>query len=244
MKKIQYLTIAFLAFFVACDGDENTEQKPGNLSLNFELTVGDEALTFGETYTNAADNEFNVRSFWMYISNVKLVGADGTPDFVVEDSYHLIEDGVDIENPRLQIDLTQIPAGNYSRIEYAIGVDSEVNTDISAVARDLDPARAWNWDSGYKFVSLEGEYLPVGEAVRGLVMHIGLNQNYKELEFDFTQILTINSNEPVLNFTVDILKMFSGVNTIDFAVTNTIKANPIESGQVADNYANGMIQIR
>lgn len=244
MKNIKYILIVLMATFIACDGDETVEQMPGDLLLNFELMAGNEMLTFGETYNNAAGNDFNVRSFWMYLSNVKLVGAEGTEDFIVQDSYHLIEDGADIENPRLQIDLTQIPAGNYSRIEYAIGVDSEVNTDISAVARDLDPARAWNWDTGYKFVSLEGEYLPSGEEERGLIMHIGLNQNYRELEFELNTVLSVNSNRPEIDFKVDILKMFSGVSIIDFSENNTIMGNPVESGKVADNYAAGMIQLR
>lgn len=244
MKNIKYLTIVMLAFLVACDGDEAVEQMPGDISLNFELFAGEEEFSFGETYTNAAGNDFTVRSFWMYISNITLIGAEGTADFEVDDSYHLIEDGADIENPRLQIDLSQVPAGNYTGIEYAIGVDSEVNTDISAVARDLDPARAWNWDTGYKFVSLEGDYLPAGEEARGLVMHIGLNQNYRERTINFTKAIAVNANQSDINFSVDLLKMFSGVHTIDFAVNNTIMGDPIASGKVADNYANGMIEVQ
>lgn len=244
MKNIKYITIVLLAFLVACDGDETIEQMSGDVSLNFELLAGEEALTFGKTFTNAAANDFTVRSFWMYISNIKLIGTEGTADYIVEDSYHLIEDGADIENPRLKIDLIQVPVGSYKRLEYAIGVDSEVNTDISAVARDLDPARAWNWDTGYKFVSLEGEYLPVGEEDRSLVMHIGLNPNYRELAINFAEPFAVNDNGSDLNFSVDILKMFSGVHMIDFTVNNTIMGDPVASGKVADNYANGMIEVQ
>lgn len=244
MKNIKYLLFVIVATLVACNDDETVEQIPGDLSLKFELVAGDSPFTFGETYTNAAGNDFHVRSFWLYLSNVTLIGAEGTPDFEVEDSYHLLEDGQDIDNPRLTINLTQIPAGDYIGMNYAIGVDSEVNTDISAVAGDLDPARAWNWDTGYKFVSLEGQFLPVGEEARGLVMHIGLNQNYREITTEFNTSLSINGNSPEIDFSVDILKMFSGVNTIDFSVNNTIMGNPVESGKVADNYAAGMIQLR
>jgi hypothetical protein len=247
MKNLNYIVLILFVVLISCKGDDNVQQTPSDVALNFELLVDDAPLVFGDTFTNAAGNDFRIRSFWIYLSNIKLIGSEGTLDFVVENSYHLLENGSDIENPRLSINLSAVPAGSYSRIEMAIGVNEPVNTDISAVSGDLDPGRAWNWDSGYKFLSLEGDFLPVGEETRGLIMHIGLNQNYKELSFDLNQNVNINGNSTDLNFGLDINKMFQGLHIIDFNETNTIKANPLESGKVADNYANGangMIQLQ
>lgn len=244
MKNITYIIFALLTVFISCKEDESTEQMPGELKLNFQLLVDESSLVFGDTYTNASGNEYSVRSFWVYLSNIKLVGNEGTSDFQLEDSYHLIEDGSEIQNPRLSINLSELPAGSYQSIEMAIGVNEPVNTDISAVSGDLDPARAWNWDSGYKFISVEGSYFPPGADSRGLIMHIGLNQNYKELSFDVTENLTIDGNTNELDFSIDINKMFEGAHLIDFSETNSIKANPVESGKVAENYANAMIQLK
>ncbi len=244
MKNIAYIIVAVLLLFSSCRTDDNVEKLPGDLALNFQLLVNENPLVFGNNYTNAAGNEYSVRSFWIYLSNMKLVGNEGTPDFEIEDSYHLLEDGSDIQNPRLSIDLSAIPAGSYQSIEMAIGVNEPVNTDISAVSGDLDPGRAWNWDSGYKFISVEGNFFPPGEEARGLIMHIGLNQNYKDLSFDLIQGLNINDNSSSIDFSININKMFEGEHLIDFNENNSIKANPVESRKVAANYFNGMIQLK
>lgn len=225
----------------ACD-DPEMEKRPGELQLNFALMAGEEALNFDNTtYQNAAGNNFSVRSFWMYFSNIIVKGAEGTNDYIIPESYHLIEGAESVDD--LQIALSEIPAGTYQGITLSIGVDAATNTDISAVQGELDPARAWNWDSGYKFVSLEGSFFPAGADAQGLIMHIGLNQNYRTLNFTFDQALEVNANQQPVNFQVDVLRMFSGVHTIDFNVMNTIKAQPEASGQVADNYASGMLQL-
>jgi hypothetical protein len=239
MKKILYIITIFSVFFSACD--ETEQQRSGVINLNFDLIAGDNDLSFESTsYTNAAGNEFTVNSFWMYLSNISMQGQNGTEDYTLESNYYLLEQSTTTE--KLTIKLAEVPAGTYSKITFSIGVDELTNTDISAVKGDLDPARAWNWDSGYKFVSLEGNYLVDDQTSRGLIMHIGLNQNYKTLTYNFNQALNVNNNKSEVDFSVDILKMFEGKHTIDFSVTNTIKAQPVESGEVADNYAAAMIE--
>lgn len=241
MKNILYSILALIFLLSACK-EEEAPKTPGDLSLNFELNVGAEALAYETTtYTNAAGNDFTVKSFWMYLSNISLLGANGTEDYVLAPDYYLIEGNSSTE--KVSIDLPEVPAGSYAGIQFSIGVDSPTNTDISAVKGDLDPSRAWNWNTGYKFVSLEGNFLPAGEEARGLVMHIGLDQNYKTIALDFANNLTINGGQSYVDFSVDILKMFEGPHIIDFNTTNTIMGQPTESGQVADNYAAGMLKV-
>jgi hypothetical protein len=241
MKNILYSLLITSLLLSSCDEEENLKQA-GDIEMNFNLKAGTEDLVFEDkTYINAAGNQFSVSSFWMYISNITLIGAEGTVDYILENDYHLIEGSKSISD--LVIGLDSVPAGSYNAIRFSIGVDAPTNTDISAIAGELDPARAWNWNTGYKFVSLEGNFFPEGQEARGLIMHIGLDQNYKTLTADFSNNLNINGGMSNIDFSVDILKMFEGVHTIDFSVTNTIKAQPVESGQVADNYAAGMIQL-
>ncbi|MFQ3215460.1 MAG: hypothetical protein ACI9C9_003010 [Marivirga sp.] len=240
MKMILYIFTIFSFVFSACDATE--QQSPGDVNLNFDLVVGDSDLSFESTkYINAAANEFTINSFWMYLSNISFQGVNGTQDYTLEPNYYLIEQNISTE--KLAIMLKVIPAGDYAKITFSIGIDEPTNTDISAVKGDLDPARAWNWNSGYKFVSLEGNYRADDQTSRGLIMHIGLNQNYKTLTYNFKQALNVNNNKSEVDFAVDILKMFEGQHTIDFSITNTIKAQPVESGEVADNYAAAMIQL-
>ena len=241
---MKYLPILILLIvpilFFACK--EEVKQEPIDLALNFDFVAGNTDLLYTtEVYTNAAGNDFSVDNFWMYISNIQFMDAEGTVSYSIENSYHLLAEDADLTNT--QIMLKELPWTQFKYIQFSIGVDAATNTDISAIAGDLDPARAWNWNTGYKFVSLEGDYYPPSGDPRGLVMHIGLDQNYKTLKFELTEQVQAAVKDGQMNFKVDIMRLFNGENEIDFEVNNTIKAQVIESGQVANNYENGMIQL-
>jgi len=240
MKNILLILIIVSFSLAGCDNSE--EAQAGDVRIDFKLMAGNQELVFDDVrYTNEAGNEFSVNSFWMYVSNITLIGAEGTEDFSLMNDYNLIEGAASVTD--LNIALSEVDPGNYASIQFSIGVDEPTNTDISAIAGELDPARAWNWNTGYKFVSLEGSFFPEGEELKGLVMHIGLAQNYKTITRNFTTALSINGGISTIDLSVDILKMFEGVHTIDFAVNNSIKAQPVESGKIADNYAAGMIEL-
>ena len=241
MKHLFNLVLLLMAFvFFACK--DEIKQEPIDLALNFDFVAGNTDLVYTtEVYTNAAGNDFSVDNFWMYISNIQFLDDEEAISFSIENSYHLLAEDADFTNT--QIMLKELPWTQFKYIQFSIGVDAPTNTDISAIAGDLDPARAWNWNTGYKFVSLEGDYYPPTGEPRGLVMHIGLDQNYKTLKFELTEQVQAAVKEGRMNFKVDIMRLFNGVNEIDLEVNNTIKAQVLESGQVADNYANGMIQL-
>jgi hypothetical protein len=79
-----------------------------------------------------------------------------------------------VEN-KTSFTISNLPTGNYNRIEFIIGVDSLRNTS-GAQTGDMDPAQLmyWDWNQGYIFLKLEGNYVspdsPQGDIFQ---FHIG-----------------------------------------------------------------------
>ncbi|MGK0190655.1 MAG: hypothetical protein ACI9R3_006485 [Verrucomicrobiales bacterium] len=203
------------------------------VKLVFTAKVGDALLDFNKfAYTNPAGSEkFRIRNFRFYISNVKLYGEEG--EYVEEESYHLAR--FDSSNKSYAITLRNVPLSEVRKIALSIGVDAKANTSIKAVG-DLDPnsQMAWNWQVGYKFVLLEGSIRVDGQ-VRPLVYHVGFNENRRDVMFSPPQDIDLNGDESI-QFTVDIMKIFTGGSTINMVKLPSVKFDKKDAQSIADNY--------
>ena len=229
MNKLWFLTIvAVLLLAGACEEDQ-----PGSLALRFEPSVADEPLILNELrYGNpGGEGQFKIRDFRFFLSNIKLVA--GSEEYSVSDSYHLVR--FDGEDPLYELELKNIPRMPYTEIQLGIGVDEAANGSIESVG-DLDPngRMAWTWDVGYKFILLEGG-LQRNEDLVPLVYHVGFDENYKTVAFKLAQPLFDQSAETLV-FKVDIMKLFTGVTTIDMSTLSNVKFDRTDARRIASNY--------
>lgn len=211
--------------------------QPVELALAFHPFVGPEPLVLNEArYPNpGGEGRFKVRDFQFFLSNIRLVGADGA--YAEPDSYHLVRfDGAE---PAFAILLHQVPRRDYQRIEFGIGVDVAANKSL-AQRGDLDPngRMAWTWEVGYKFVLFEGT-LVRGNASDPLVYHVGFDENYKTVSTGL-QGDALDSRPARLDFEVDVLRLFQGSATIDLAALPDVKFDRADAALLAGNFA-GMI---
>jgi hypothetical protein len=65
---------------------------------------------------------------------------------------------------------------------------------------------------------------------------VGFNENRKVLQFDPAEVVTPNSSA-VLLFTVDVMALFTGRNTIDMATLPNVKFDRDDARLIAGNYA-------
>ncbi|MEJ2755719.1 MAG: hypothetical protein P8104_07775, partial [Gammaproteobacteria bacterium] len=93
-------TILLPAFLLlsGCGGDGGGEEKgntdqggsitPKSVAINFNATIGDEALDCGSTYHNvgAGNSDLNVKDFRFYVHNLRLVTDTGTEVSMTLDS--------------------------------------------------------------------------------------------------------------------------------------------------------------
>jgi hypothetical protein len=209
------------------------KNQPGSLMLRFEPFVSEEPLAFNEVrYRNpGGEGEFKIRDFRFFLSNIRLVGGPG--EYRVPGSYHLAR--FDGENPHYRLELKGIPRMPYTAIQFGIGVDESANGSIASVG-DLDPnsKMAWSWDVGYKFVLFEGGLQHDG-MLRPLVYHVGFDENHKTVAFKLEQPLFGRRTES-LAFKVDIMRLFTGANTIDMMTLSNVKFDRVDARLIADNY--------
>jgi hypothetical protein len=154
------------------------------------------------------------------------------------DGYFLVDEDDDASK---SIEIPNVPAGDYKSVSFTIGVDSLRNVS-GAQTGALDPANGmfWSWNTGYIFVKMEG----ASPAATGndLTFHIGgistqVNTIRKVTLALTNENITVRKNiAPEIHLFVDLNKMFSGVNTIDFATLSTTMGDA-NSVKVADNYA-------
>ena len=209
-------------------------RQPVELALYFHPFVGPEPLVLNEPrYPNpGGEGRFKVRDFQFFLSNIRLVSANGT--YVESDSYHLVR--FDGEERAFVIMLHDVPRRDYERIEFGIGVDAGANRSLASRG-DLDPngRMAWNWEVGYKFVLFEGALLR-GNASDPLVYHIGFEENYRPISTELRREL-LDRRPARLDFRVDILRLFQGSTTVDMAALPSVKFDRADAALLARNFA-------
>lgn len=258
--KYSFFNVLFVVFsLLGCTKSqvepEIDANRLGSLVINFDNIVGAADLKFGENYTNAAGEQFNLDIFQYYISNITLKNEDGTTYTVPQDeSYFLVKE----EDAKSQIiTLKSVPEGNYNSVTFTIGVDSLRNTsDISKRIGVLDIGKSdmamyWSWNSGYIFVKAEGVSPQVAtgpDGQRRFRYHIGGFGGYSSRTINNIKTKTISLGNdkatvrkdkiiPEIYLTANVLKMFEGTTNISLAANPTVMFAPF-STNVAANYLN------
>jgi hypothetical protein len=227
--------------------DANPAGQTGEVDIEFEHTVGTAPLVLDKkTYTTLAGDDFTVSTFNYYISNLKLTRTDGT-QYAVPESYYLVNSAVSSSQ---HLALKNVPTGDYKALTFTIGVDSARNVS-GAQTGALDPGNTmfWSWNSGYIFTKLEGTSPQSKSTANALMFHIGgfksPNNTIRTVTPAFPSGVTLlvrADHSPEIHYNVDVLRMFSGPNTIRFGSLSTSMGGTT-SVQVANNYAQGMFSV-
>lgn len=251
MKLLPYLLALLCPIILlsSCKKDEAeiaTDTK-SSFTLEFEHQVNGAALNLNTTtYKNAKGEDFKINVFKYYVSNVKLSKADGTT-YLVPESYFLIDES---KPSSKLIKVNNVPTGDYTKIEYTIGVDYARNF-AGAQTGALDPVNGmfWTWNSGYIFVKLEGTSPQSKAQNNALTFHIGgvLDPN-NTIRTYATEINSANplrirtDSKPDMHFIVNAASLFTGTTDVSFATLNFTMGGA-NSVIVADNYAKGMFRL-
>ncbi|ANQ47846.1 hypothetical protein MY04_0464 [Flammeovirga sp. MY04] len=217
MKYLPYYLLLFLLLgFSSCDKHKENFDVPGTgqIRLKFNLLhdlLGNQIpLNYNTPYQNALNQTYLFDDFRMYISNVTLRDTTGTHYYKVPNSYHLIEM---IDNADTSIVIKDLPNSNFTEINFSVGVDNDANYSTDQVG-DLDPANgmAWDWNTGYKFVYLNGLRILPDSSTRGLVYHIGGDANYRTVRFTQKDINLNQNNNLTIEFDVHVDYVFGNKN--------------------------------
>lgn len=245
------LSIIALAL-ISCEKETTNDShiQTGTIRLTIDNGFDGDLLSTDQEYIIESGDTVKISMMRYYISNVCLTKDNG--DTVkIPNSYYLI----DLEGRALEI--KDIPTATYTGLCFGLGVDKDANHDIARNDGDLDPNGAdgmiWDWNSGYKFIRIEGDYK--GDTSSGsFKFHVGGDVNYKTMHFSENRFaMRISSSEMLFNAVVssektteihllsNLAEAFKTPNTIDLDTDNT--AHGI-STKIADNYAENFFQLQ
>lgn len=239
MKIYQLAVLALLItgglFVVSCNPDTPSSEM-GTVTLEFENVFDDNAFTIGNKYTIANGDEIVPSKLLYYISNISLSNDDGSKTHTITDGYYLVDAS---DAASLAIELTDIPNGEYTKVNFMIGVDSTRNVS-GAQEGALDPAKGmfWSWNMGYIFMKMEGT---VQDSI-DFRYHIGgFMQNANNVKMVAASVPTgsminVNGTQSTVHFMVDFAEYFKNPVDLDIAATPIIMSPNAASVIVADNY--------
>lgn len=255
--RLSILTLLSI-LFVACSNDDDNStnnsnlQQPGVLSLNFDAVVENENFELNKTYTiNNEQVSFSQFRYW--ISNVVLIDNKGNR-FDVPNSYYLMEEteAISIQDDNYEyppskretITLIDLPSGDYTNIEFGIGVDADYNDNLSLQAGELSQLNgmtniSWMWHTSYIFTSIKGK---IESDDTTLVLETGLNENFSTVNLHFNEPIIVSAQENAsVNFSTNIAAILSGLN---FNETPEIgAATPEEMSIMANNFNQYAIKV-
>ncbi|MGV0928685.1 MbnP family protein [Empedobacter sp. ULE_I145] len=241
MKKIKnYLLLSALSFItLSCQNDDNSTVS-NKVTLEFQNTFKNETIILGDaisstaTKNTSAEGQVHHFSELKYvISNIRLVKVDGA-----EIPYNIndLDKGatvIDQSKPStLNYVLSNIPAGEYKRIKFGLGVKTDLNKldqvrfpQFYASAGANDTQMHWEWGTGYRFTKIEGFYeddnkqlsIHTGSTVEGTngdsSSYTQGVDAYREITLDLTTNANVGKNAPKIIIKADFDKLLSGKTT-------------------------------
>lgn len=223
--------IPLILFNTSCK-DENDEQA---LNVHFHSAFGTDDFAYNTEYD---------------LNGVKLLFTKAqvyVSDFVVKTNpEQAIEDVVVSINPsKHTLDIGTIPnVGNSAGLKFSIGVDDVVNhTDpstypaTSPLSSSSSEFEHWSWNSGYRFVVLEGEIDTNGDGTLDdfFEFHLGTDDFYTVIDLNQTGEI-IAGQDFTTNVRVDYSMFFDGIDLANDYVTHT-NDNINLANAVKDNFS-------
>jgi hypothetical protein len=172
------------------------------------------------------------------ISNIRLIKADGNEvPYKIND----LDQGaavIDQSKPEtLRYILSNIPAGEYKRIKFGLGVKRDLNVldqvrfpKFYATAGANDTQMMWEWGAGYRFTKIEGFYgtdnkqmsIHTGSTIKGSEGNFTQGVDaYRDVTLDLPKNAIVDNRTPKITVKADFDKLLTGkVNTI-LLVTGT-----------------------
>jgi len=264
-KFISFALLVSVMGFLTTSCKKKKEEAPpatpkGELELYINPVVNTSDLTFGNTYTNGAGNNYKVTTFKIYVSEVTFVKADGS-EYKDNGIYLVDMSNFSIKNTTAKtthggkganITIPNVPAGEYKGIRYTVGVPSNKNnidaTKITDVNNPLhtDNGMYWSWNSGYIFSKFEGTYDSLGNN-KTFRFHIGNSTTEdRRMRVSFvdmtsnTHTFTIPDNDHyVMQCSIDANKFFANADG-SFHDLNIVTNRTVMSGNNATKIAQNM----
>ncbi len=240
-----FTTLFLVLALVACKKDskivKTTTENPspttqGSIVVNITAKANNKNL-IRETafYKSTGTDSFKVSLLKYYLSNFYLTTNENSEKKINE--YILNEHF----GSTISFTLNNINEGNHKKFKMLLGVDAERNTS-GAQSGALDPLNGmfWDWNTGYIFFKLEGEYKTVAStSLSPVAMHIGgfegKNNSLKEIIFNDLDLKIKANQKTIINMELNLDEIFINPQQLDLP-NIAIAVSASEAKIIADNY--------
>lgn len=226
LKNIALAMVAAIAI-TSCSDDDNNNQisGEGNLKLEFDNVYGDANFAFNTPYTNSNGEIIKAEKAIYIVSNIVLTKIDGSTYTVPKSQSYFFVNEADAASTLLN--LPNIPAGNYNKVTFGIGVDqAQFNAGADGQGTLWETAgnpalgMTWSWAAGYKFIKFEGTVTSTTHTDANYRVHTGKTgdvYNYAEVTLDLPENALVRTNiTPQVHIMADLKKIVDGTTVINF----------------------------
>lgn len=237
LKKYLLLSTFSLGVISCQNSDDNPVAN--NVTLEFNNTFKNTTIVLGgaasgtaTTNTSAEGQVHRFSELKYVISNIRLIKADGNEvPYKIND----LDQGatvIDQSKPEtLRYILSNIPAGEYKRIKFGLGVKRDLNVldqvrfpKFYATAGANDTQMMWEWGAGYRFTKIEGFYgtdnkqmsIHTGSTIKGSESNFTQGVDaYRDVTLDLPKTAIVDNKAPKIIVKADFDKLLTGkINTI------------------------------
>ncbi|WP_343328329.1 MbnP family protein [Polaribacter staleyi] len=255
MKITKYIAAFLVAVTLSSctsNNDEELISGEGALILEFDNAYNTSDLLINSTtYDANATEDITISKVKYIVSNIRLEDENGTVfTYPENDSYFIVSE----EDVASQfVNLANVPAANYTKVTFGIGVDQEKYLEGATGQGDFltiaqEEGMMWSWQAGYKFFVYEGTYTSeTTTTATAFAFHMGSHgtslDNYKEVTLDLPNTARVRTNlTPEVHFIANVSKVLSGTTEFLLDDAPQIHVDGVKSPQIATNI-NGMFTV-
>ncbi len=209
--------ISILALSSCSNDDSPRISGHGELKLEFDQAYGGNDLGLGAAQLPNPQNEIlTINTVKYIVGNIVLIKSDGT-SYTLPDDYFIVDEANELSH---EIELQDIPAGDYVAVRFGIGVTPEqYNLGQAAQGPFGQTATAAgllaDWNVGYNFFWIGGSFTsPTVTAQTPFEVKTrktSLTDNYLEVTLDFPSTALVRQTiAPTVHIIADLSKALEG----------------------------------
>ncbi|MDC6364433.1 MULTISPECIES: MbnP family protein [Flavobacteriaceae] len=249
MKAFDYTAIVLLCTLIlSCTNDDNSPEEltgVGSINIEFDNAYGDSDLLLETTsYVASGTENLKIATLKYIVSNIQLEDEKGnTFTYPKDDSMFIVDES---EKTSQFINLKNVPAANYTKITFGLGVDQEKYLQGADGQGDFltlatDAGMMWSWQAGYKFIRYEGTFTSENITDEtAFAIHMGSHgsvlDNYKEISLDLPVSAKVRTDmEPEIHVVADVSDILVATNTLSLEEKSQIHVDAEKSPKIAEN---------
>ena len=227
---LKFLIVFLIStFLMSCGGDDSKSGGKGTVNFRFKLLYGNEPLEMFKTYKYPVTNDnFYLTRLSFFLSELKIKSTSREVMLKDIDYLNLTASHTgNTANTGLEYKISDIPSGNYSAVQFGIGVPKASNAkepkDFSASSILSSPAEYWSSWKSYIFFRPEGKIALDGSTVfdTDFALHLGSDDALTTYDISRT-IQIIDGQTTNVDITIDMQKFFNSVTLHDIENTPQI----------------------